>query len=206
METRQHPFRLRFTRADYIVTRALLVLAALLYPATTLAPKVWDAITGRPLRWHNLAGEPGPAAEVGVSDGVTVHYAAALDWAIANPTPGQMLGALLSPLIVTGLTVTGVVIVWRLLGVVQAGEPFTADTVRSLRILSILVVAYAIAAPFSRFLGDVLVTWPVLDPPASYFQPSVTNGAAFIIGLLMFALTEAFSRGLELRRETEGLI
>jgi hypothetical protein len=196
----------QFGRADVRVLRLVLAAALVLYPALVIAPRVIDWALGKPLRWETLVADDGPALAGPAVGGATGHYLGWTEWTIPAPTGLQWVGSLLPDLVTAVALVLGCLTLWRLLTLTWAGEPFSAAGVRQVRVLSIVVLAYAVVLPFLRLLADALVMTPVRDNLEVRFQIEVPDFAPFVIGLVMLVAAECFRQGLRLRDDVDGLV
>jgi hypothetical protein len=158
------------------------------------------------LRWETLVADDGPAMTGPAVGGATGHYLGWTEWTIPAPTGLQWVGSLLPDLVTAVALVLGCLTLWRLLTLTWAGEPFSAAGVRQVRVLSIVVLAYAVVLPFLRLLADALVMTPVRDNLEVRFQIEVPDFAPFVIGLVMLVAAECFRQGLRLRADVDGLV
>ncbi len=193
-------------RADSLVLKFILAAALVLYPALVLVPRVVDWISGGALRWETLSADEGPAVPGPGGGGATGHYLGWATWTIPNPTGWQWFGSLLPDAFTAVALLVGGLTLWRLVTLTRAGEPFSTAGVRQVRVLSLVVVAYAVLAPFLRLFADALVMTPVQRNLDVRFQIEVQDFAPFVIGLLILVAAECFRQGLRLRDEVEGLV
>jgi len=193
-------------RADVWGLKVVLAAALVLYPALVLAPRITDWVRGQPLQWETLAADDGPTVTGPATGGAVGRYLGWTAWTIPHPTDLQWLGSLLPDLVTALALVLGCLTLWRLLTLTRAGEPFSTAGVRQVRVLSILVLAYAVVVPFLRLLADALVMTPVQDQLEVRFQLEVQDFAPFVIGLVMLVAAECFRQGLRLREDVAGLV
>lgn len=206
MRTQQSRDVWTFGRADGLAVKVLLAAALVLYPALVLAPRVVDWVLGRALRWETVSADAGPAVPGLGGAGATGHYLGWAAWTIPHPTGWQWFGSLLPDLFITVALVVGCLTLWRLVTLTRAGEPFSAAGVRQVRILSMVVLSYAVLVPFLRLFADALVMTPVQRNLEVRFQVEVADFAPFVIGLLMLVGAECFRQGLRLRDDVDGLV
>lgn len=199
---------LSFNRWDYLATKVLVGGAVLVTAATAVIAPLIQWLRDEPLHWdltvaHDAPVPRGVEAQAGVTlsgtDGlrVTLPQADAGPW-IASLLPGALLAV--------AVAVVGWLLL-RLLRATEAGQPFTRQTVRSLRVIAITVFVATLAITFAEAVADSVIAGAALLDSVS------TVGLTFSIPLvplafcvLLTALAEAFARGAVLQDDVEGLV
>jgi hypothetical protein len=194
-----------FSRGDYLATKVLLVVTAVLVSALALLPGLLGWLRGRPLEvsGQDPAGAAGP--EVVGMPGVVGRRTGEVVWSVLDPSVGQRLVALL-PAVLTAVVVVGAaVVLWRLVVTTQQGQPFDARAVRQLRVLGVLVLGYAVVATFAGPFVLLAVLWSVPAPLVS-FTLDLSGLFPLVVGLLLLVLAEGFRVGDRLRADADGLV
>lgn len=161
-------------------------------------------------RWVAGDGIPVPfMSEVSVAalDGVGTTYGSAeYEVTLADPTTLHRLLDLVPGVLVVLLLAVGSWLIIAVMRTIAAGDPFSDDNVRRLRVLSgMLLVGPAITFFVSTSIHGALLGDVNLGglPYAMYLDfPWV----GFIAGLLLALLAEAFKAGSRLRDDVEGLV
>ena len=191
---------LTFDRADYRLTKVLMILVAVGAPVLHLCWPVYDALAGNPLRVTLPASNLEP---LGAADGVTVTPWGRVAVEVADAPLTAWVLSLLPAVVVTFAIWTALVLLWRIVAAAAAGRPFTVDAVHCLRGIALvvflgaalhwLVAGFVDAALSRRFLPEnpVRVREHRFD-----WRDAVMNALTF--GLMM-ASVEGFSHGLDPR-------
>lgn len=200
----------RVTRGDYRAARVLLIAGLVAWIAGTLLPQILGWFGADPLIWRMAAVEQGPATgEVLVQPG-SVHWDERVIYELTEPGAAQRFGALLPALVTTSVLVAAVLILWRLLSLVSAGEPFARPAARWVRILGVLGLFWAIVGPPVQMIATMLVLGPAQREPGLLFSATTSQiGIAILAlagGLLLILLAEVFTAGEVLRDDVEGLV
>ena len=207
MMNKHRPRRpIEFGRADFRAVRVLTVLAALIYPATTVVPQLVQWIGGRPLIYRGHVRAVGPDVAGAASPPARVTYSDEVVWTIPGASPTQWLGSLLLPLVATACIVVGALLVLRLLARVGRGEPFGAGSVRLVQLLAVVILAYGVLVPFLPILTGLMVAWSASADGSVAGTFSPFSLLPLVVGLLVAALAECFRVGSRLRDDVEGLV
>ncbi|MGI8459110.1 MAG: DUF2975 domain-containing protein [Propionibacteriaceae bacterium] len=194
-------------RADYLITKAVLVAAPALYVAASLVPALLAWARGTPLTWASTVGEPDTAgATVQGLRAATGRFDGSMTWTIPDPSTLQRLLALVPGLEVAVLVTAGSVCLWRLLTRMRSGDPFGGPAVHYVRALAVLVLGYGLVVKQTRVFVDFLITAPIKPEPMALF--TITPGAfvPIVLGVALLALAECFRQGARLRDEVDGLV
>lgn len=195
-----------FDQTDFRMVRILTVLAAVLYPALTVVPQLVQWIGGRPLTYLGHVRAVGPEVSGAALPPAQVTYSDEVVWTIPGASPTQWLGSLLLPLVTTACIIAGAVLLLRLLARAGRGEPFIAGSVRLLRMLAVVILAYGVLIPFLPTLTGMMVAWPSSADGAVAGLLSPFSLLPLVVGLLVAALAECFRVGTRLRNDVEGLV
>lgn len=162
------------------------------------------------LRWAGSEGIPVPfVSEVTVpelDDAGTTYGVAQYDVTLADPTTGQRLLDLVPGLMTVGLIAAGCWLIIAVMGTIASGDPFVAANVRRLRRLAALLLI----GPIVVFFVDLPVNGALLSSvdlggldPATFLEPA---WPAFVAGMVVALLAEAFKAGSRLRDDVDGLV
>jgi hypothetical protein len=196
----------RFGRTDVVALRVLIVLGAAAYLGLVLAPQLVRWISGDPLIWLGQVADDGPELPGLAAPGAAVRYADTVEWTIQNATAGQWLASLAPTIITTLILLGGLWFIWKLLSATAHGDPFSGRSLRHVRAIALLVVAYGVLLPFSRPLFGLMVVMPSSTTPEAMSVFTVGDLAPLLIGFLMLAVAECFRIGRELRHDVDGLV
>lgn len=162
------------------------------------------------LRWAAGEGIPVPfLSDVTVPEldaAGTTYGVAAYDVTLADPSTTQRVLDLVPGLLVVGLIATGCWLVIAVMGTIASGDPFVGANVRRLRQLAALLLI----GPIVVFFVDLPVNGALLSSvelggldPATFLEPA---WPAFIAGMVVALLAEAFKAGSRLRDDVDGLV
>ena len=193
---------LAFDRTDRWGLVALLGLVALgAVLVWVVAPlRAWLEGTGIPLAMVSPVSVPELEA-AGVDHGLAVY-----DVQLADPTAGQRLLALAPGLLSAALLLVGCWLVLRVMRGIAAGDPFEPRNVTRLRVVAAILV---LGVPVVFFL-DMAVRGALLGSmnlgglePAAFLS---IPWQAFVAGMVVALLAEAFRAGSRLRDDVAGLV
>lgn len=195
-------------RSDYVVATVGVWVVMLVGVVALVTPPLVSWASGDPLTVMSRAEQVGPAVpELRATQGVEVTYTDDVVWTLDQPTTAQWMLSLVPGLLTSLALVIGGLAVLHAIRNARRGSPFTASSIRDLRVLGLLVVlGYAIivavvglAVQFLLVAGSKLDVALVtdLDPP-----PVVV----FVIGLLLVLLADVFGRGARLEADVDGLV
>lgn len=125
------------------------------------------------------------------------------DVTISGLPTGTRLMLLTTPVLSALIVLAGIFLVMRVLGEISQGRPFTAANVTRLRVLGLLLLAWAAVLPALSMLLTMLAlsdrsdtTSFVTDVPMLPLLSCITA----------FAVAQAFERGRRLEDDVEGLV
>ena len=194
-----------FSRGDYLATKVLLVVTAVVVSTLSLLPGLVAWARGRPLQVTGQDPTAGPAPEVPGAPGVVGRRTNEVVWSVLDPSAGQRVVALVPAVITTVVVVVAAVVLWRLVVTTQRGRPFDGRAVRQLRVLGVLVLAYACVATFADPLVLLAVFWSVQAPLVG-FTLDLSGLFPLVVALLLLVLAEGFRVGSRLHDDVEGLV
>lgn len=194
--------RLAFDRWDHHGLVGILWLVALGAVAAFVIPVVqW--IAGSPIRATVHTDVAAPA----LSSRTSSEGLAAIEVAIADPTPMERLLAAM-PLLLTALAAVWVVwLLLRLISDLRSGVPFTDANVRRLDTIALVIGLGAVVVAVAGSVRDVALTSAALPSEAAVgFELSMPVfpwlTAMFVLG----AISQAFRHGVRLRADVDGLV
>ncbi len=200
----------RFDRVDAIATRIVLLLTVLGVAWFSLVLPVVDWVRNRPM----TLVVPAPVeAELGVKgldvkSGSLVEAVDQLQVTLKQPTTSLRMLDLGSGLLLLVGVLLGAWLVYRLLGRIMAGEPFSPRTVWWVRGLAAVLLLW----PCLLFPLNLALTGAALGEAVDTsgmtvsFQVPMMGFGFMVVGLLVAAIGEAFVRGAQLRQDSEGLV
>ncbi len=196
------PDRLAFDRTDRVGLAVTLGLIALATTVVTLVRPLIAWAQGEQLTVPYVSPITVPPL-----DAVNTTYSAGhYDVIVSDPTTAQRLFDMIPGLITLPLVLAGCWLVLRLMQDIGRGEAFRTRNVIRLRLLAAIL---AIGLPVV-FFADLSFTGALLSgvelgtlPPAAWIE---LPWAAFVAGMCLALLAEAFKAGSQLREDVEGLI
>lgn len=166
-------------------------------------PVFGDAGVPVELRARSLDGLPGGHPEVG---GVTVDADGAVEAVVGDPSGRQVLLSVLTWMPTVVLVVAVLALLFLVLRDARTGDPFTARTVRRLRILAgVSIVGGEAAAITEGLCGMGLVGTVVPAADGLYGMLYLPVGWLFA-GFAFLAVAELIRRGRALREELAGVV
>ncbi|MET7397269.1 DUF2975 domain-containing protein [Dactylosporangium sp. NPDC005572] len=194
-------------RADWLrELHVLLLLAVGLSVAVGLASGI-ATLTGQPFDVGVASGDVLRAdALTGARPGVAVDPDASVYLRVEHPTVAQSALATMATLPGYALTTTMLVLLWRLVARARHDDPFTAGTVRRLRVLGWLLVVGGPVSAMVELAGRFALAGTVKTggPDASLDLGS--TAVWFLAGFGMLAIAEVVRRGQALRAELDGVV
>lgn len=194
-----------FDKYDFLATKVMLGLAALLttFAATILPVATW--LRGDPLKWQ-LSTIPSTASVTGMepAQGVSISIGAGVQAKIADASTSAWLASLAPGLISTVSVLLMVGLLVRLLQRIQTGSPFVAQSVRALRMIGVTIFVGSSLSALATGVAESVVSSEALR---GAFGFSFEAPIALLLGaLLVLALAEAFAQGIRLAADVEGLV
>lgn len=196
-----------FRRPDWLaelqglVTAALVLLAGIVvFNIVTLADGgvvvaqvPADAVTG-------VGGATGGLRDGAVVDGD-------VEVLVAEPTSRQLVTYYLTRLPTFAVAGAVLALLWTALRRARRGDPFSAGTVRRLRLIGWVALVGGILAQLVQMIASLELTSQVTaDGRLSATQDLGTTGLFLLVGFGFFAIAEILRRGLALRTELESVI
>lgn len=148
---------------------------------------------------EQAGGLAGPGS---LPEGVTVDASARVAARVGDPTAAQTALHLAASLPTTCVVVAMLALLARIVGRARRGDPFTAGTVRRLRLLGLTVLAGGAAADVVEELAHRALLAPIVDGPVGGF---VWSGW-WLTGFAFLAVAEVVNRGVRMRADLEGLV
>lgn len=198
------PFK--FSKTDFELTRLIAGLAALATLVIAVLKPIAAWVLGDPLvaQVDRLAATPADGAK----PGVTLTHDGALTAEFADAGASLWLASIMPGALFTGILIVVFWLLWRLLGDVERGEPFTLANVWRMRGIAWAMVGGAFLLFTVSGLANAYLTHHAVEGTSTIFSNTTTAsdlllpGAGFLIG----ALAEAFKRGVVLEDDVEGLV
>ncbi len=200
-----------FSRFDFLATRAALGLVAVVTPVLAIGLPVVAWVRGRPLEWAADV-DPAQAQLSGfgpTSPGTHLDWSGTLVISLAHAPTSVRIYAL-GPAVVLCLAVVAVALLLiRLTGRVQRAEAFVADSVRSLRIIAVVIILGWLGTNIAGGVADSAVLDAALPDRPPGLTLTLFSGGGFamlLTGLLVGVIGEAFAQGARLADDVEGLV
>lgn len=194
------------SRTDLAITRAVLVLCAVVVPVVLIVLPVLDWAAGRPLAWSGtVAASTHFDSGAPLAAGTRLHWDGHAGVTLADPSPGLWLATLVPAGLSTAAICFVLLMTWQLLGRLQAGTPFVAASVTALRSIAFVVLVASIVVPLASSAVNTAVMAQALEDAT----PGLTvefNPILILTGVLVLALAEAFQVGVRLSADVEGLV
>lgn len=199
---------LRFDRTDLSASYVLIGLIAL---GTTLATVVWplvDWLRGTPLSWLvSTTADVDAGPGLGVTVGTAARWSGDVVVTLADASATARVVTLVPGLILCLAVVLVAVQLVPLLRSIESGEPFVAASVRRLRVIALIVMITPALLLVAHALAGVVVSTEALT--GAPFALDLTFSGVFVglaAGLMIAAIAQAFTRGAQLRADTDGLV
>ncbi|MFC6016152.1 DUF2975 domain-containing protein [Plantactinospora solaniradicis] len=144
----------------------------------------------------------GPVA--GLDDGVTIGPDSIVEVQIADPSIHQVVAEALTSLPTVLVVVSTLLMLLRIVRRARRGDPFTAGTVRQLRILAVLVIAGGAVAGTVENLAALDLSLTVTEETA-YTVWQLPAGW-LLAGFGLMAIAEVVNRGAVMRDELDTVI
>jgi hypothetical protein len=126
---------------------------------------------------------------------------------IADPAPGQLAMYELTSLPVYLVVATVLVLLWTTLRRARREDPFTAATVRRLRVIGWVALAGGVVAQLGQMLAALELSSQVIaDGSMTATLDLLSTGLFLLVGYGFFAVAEILNRGLAMRAELETVI
>lgn len=152
---------------------------------------------------RSLDGVAGAHPEAG---GVTVATDGTVEAVVSDPSVRQVLLSTLTWLPTVVLVVAVLALLVRILRDARSGDPFTARTVRRLRVLAAVALAGGVVvAVVESLCATALVATVLPSAGGTYWSLTLPVGWVFA-GFAFLALGELVRRGLALREDLDGVV
>jgi Protein of unknown function (DUF2975) len=195
-----------FDRTDFRLTRGALALVAVVAPLVLVGLTVVDWLRGEPLAWSGDTGSTGDLGGlVHAAGGATLTWDGAAEIRVSDASVGLWLAVLAPQLLLAAAVTTVALLLRHVVGEIQAGRPFTASSLRALRVTGVVVLVASVVVPCVSGLTTSAVVERAVDDDAL----SVSVGFSplwSLAGFLVLALAEAFRAGARLTEDVEGLV
>ncbi|KOX23626.1 DUF2975 domain-containing protein [Nocardiopsis sp. NRRL B-16309] len=215
------PLRLRWSRADSVVTRVLLVLAIAgtglvglfgLVWITPLLPAGDEAIAANTITVARPDGVPEPRMDAATSgQDVTVSDTGRMVIEFHDPTTLERFLLVAPGLLAVVAALVVMVAVHRMVRSLDRGEPFVTANVRRVFVIALTVVIGSMVVPMVAAVCENALRARALESDEIAFSFVVfgeggISPALLFTGFLLAALAEVFRRGARLRADVEGLV
>lgn len=192
-----------FSRADFVVSRVVLVLVGVVVAVGAFGVPLWRALTGQPMSGRASVDE------IGVALGAAGALVAPALVQVELAAPPVVVRALLvAPGVVALLIAISVIVpLWRVITAALAGDPFTLRNVRALQWAGMMVILGGLLYWLVSGVAAGAVT-DYLFGDGSLFVSEI-GGAEFLflaLGVLLALVAAIFERGVKLEDEVEGLV
>lgn len=149
-----------------------------------------------------MTGVAGPVA--GLADGVTIGSDSLVEVQIADPSTRQVIAEALTSLPTVLVVLVMLLMLLRIVRRARRDDPFTAGTVRQLRILAVLVIAGGAGAGIVESLAALNLSLTV-GTETAYAVWQLPAGWS-LAGFGLLAIAEVVNRGAVMRDEMETVI
>jgi len=201
---------LRFDRWDFLGTKVLLMLVAVVTPLVTVVLPVVTWLTGGALVWEGEVGSPAALQQPDVValGGADLRWPGTATVSLPDADTAVWLASLLPGLVVSLTTVTVALLMSWLLRRIQRGDAFVAASVTVLRLVGLTLVVGSLVTRASSAIADASVQSSAVGTnPYVTVTLSLSAPLAFIlVGLLVAAVAEAFAHGARLADDVAGLV
>jgi hypothetical protein len=198
----------RLRKADWLGElqglTALFGVVAVVGSAVRVAmPTIGDAGVPVELRARSLDGLTGRHPEAG---GVVVDADGTVEAVIDNPSGHQVLLSVLTWMPTVVLVVVMLALLFRILRDARRGDPFTARTVRRLRILAVVSIVGGEAAAITESLCGMSLVGTVLPKMGGSYGVLTLPFGWLFAGIAFLAVGELIRRGRAMRDELAEVI
>lgn len=198
------PFK--FSKTDFELTRLVAGLTAVATLVIAVVRPVAAWVVGDPLvaEVDRLAATRADGAK----PGVTLIHDSALTAEFADAGASLWLSSIIPGALFAGILLVVVWLLWRLLGDVERGEPFTAANVWRMRGIAWAMVGGAFLLFIVSGFANAYLTQHAVEGASTIFINTTTTSDLLLpgAGFLIAALAEAFKRGIVLEEDVEGLV
>lgn len=200
-----------FDRWDYLGTRVVLGVVAVVVVGTGVVVPVLQMLRGEPLTWQLETG----TTDALVTDEVTAGPGVELTWPgtaavrIEDADTGTWLATIAPGVVLALCTVVVVLALLRLLASIQRKAPFAPAAVRSLRVVGATLLIGSALVTVADTIANKAVLDAAVDLAGDEMVFTLDLGLVVVFGaagLLFAALAEAFAHGIALADDVEGLV
>jgi hypothetical protein len=198
---------MNFGRGDFIATKLVLVVVTMAAVASTIGPRLLAWLRGDALQAQLDTGVHGAGGALEARAGVELEWSSLADVTIPDPSASTWLISMLPGLAVTFAVALAAVLLWLVVSRVQRDAPFDAVSVRLLRGLSVVGVAYAFIAPSLEAASNSALLRAAVVQPGTHFEIGFGVQLTVLVASLVCAtMAEAFAVGVRMQRDVEGLV
>ena len=191
------------SRGDHVALRILLVLTAV-GAAIAVVAALWPSTT---IQFIAQSADPGPRLPTtGTAANASANYSDQVVWTITDPTLAQRLLVALPTILGAAAVLGGVALLIGITASIRRDRAFTRTTATRVRWLALLVLLVGLLQPFVTAAVSFALVAQVQDQPSVLFTFNLTDFAPVLVGMLLLALGEVFSRGIVLADDVEGLV
>ncbi len=201
---------LTFDRWDFLSTKGLIVIAAVLVPLFALVQPTWLWVQNEPLEWTGPTGqdEQVRSAEALAKSGVEAHWADEAVVKITDAPNDVWLASLLPGLVISLAALSICWFLFRLITNIQREREFTGASVWALRgIAMTLLLGAAVYTVVAGIADDIVMSSAVDGPETPLITISIVGPIMIsVCALVIAAIAEAFAHGSNLQEDVEGLV
>lgn len=190
------------------ISRIVLMVGAVLTLIGTIGLPIVEWVSHDPLEWTGRVANARslPADLAGPSDGVRLAWDGTAAITLEDPTARDRLMALLPGAVAGGAIVAVLLLLIGLLNRIQAGSPFVPASVRTLRIIAVVIALAGAVVPILDMAASTHIVGTAVADASSPPPTAFLNFAWFAVALLLYSLAEAFAHGVRMARDVEGLV
>ena len=202
---------LTFDRWDFLGTRVVLVVIAVVVTGFGVIAPVIRWLLGEPLQWQLQTGKTDGLVndQVVARPGVELTWPGTADVTVDDAGAGTWLASIVPGALLAIVTVIVVVALLRLLSGIATHQPFSEAAVRSLRVVGATLLVGGVLVTVAGSIANVAVLRAAVDlqgGPTSFTLELGPSSVVAAAGLVGAALAEAFAHGIELSDDVEGLV
>lgn len=191
------------SRGDHVALRILLVLTAM-GAAIAIVASLWPSTT---IQFTADSADPGPRLPTtGTAANASASYSDQIVWTITDPSLAQRLLVALPTILGAAAILAGVALLIGITASIRRERAFTRTTASRVRWLALLVLLAGLLQPFVKVAVSFALVAQVQDQPSVLFTFNLADFAPVLVGMLLLALGEVFSRGIVLADDVEGLV
>ncbi|QXT62532.1 DUF2975 domain-containing protein [Tessaracoccus palaemonis] len=193
-----------FSRADYAVSRVVLVLCGVVVTLATVGVPLLRAVTGQPMVGRISVDE---AAAGAMAKGATLVPPALVQVEVPDVPVGISVLLILPGIVLTMAAISVIVALWRVTASAEKGDPFTIRNVRGLQASGVTLVFGGLLHWLISGIASGAMTDLVLGD-GSIFVAEITSTQflIFAFGVMMALVAAILERGVKLEEDVEGLV